>query len=76
MSQLTQSAGPASSFAFAPPEINSTTPPTIASPMIQPSRNAGALAEARGVPSISTTPMMGTGLSATPTASGNTSPMA
>ena len=43
--------------------------PARARPTIQPSRNAGPFVRARGVPSINTTAMIGTGLIVTPTAS-------
>ena len=63
----TQVAGSASSLAPAPPATASTIAPTTARPITQPSTNAGPLARARGVLSISTTAMIGIGLSATPT---------
>jgi hypothetical protein len=44
--------------------------------MSQPSANAGPFDRARGVPSMSTIAMIGTGLSATPTAIGRMSPIA
>jgi hypothetical protein len=50
--------------------------PTTISPASQPITNAGPFARVRGVTSISTTAMIGIGLSATPTASGSTRPMA
>ena len=65
---LTHFAGSPPLLAFAPLEMSSTTVPRIARPSTQPSRNAGPLARARGVASISTTPMIGNGLIVTPTA--------
>ena len=50
--------------------------PTTVSPTIQPAANAGPVARARGVPSIRTIAMIGTGLIATPTARGRMSPIA
>ena len=50
-------------------ETSSTIAPTSESPSSQPTTNAGPLARARGVTSIRTTPMIGIGLIATPTAS-------
>ena len=50
--------------------------PSSASPSTQPSTNAGPFERARGVASISTTAMIGTGLSATPTPNESTWPMA
>jgi hypothetical protein len=73
---LTRIAGPSSSDASAPLETSSTITPTSESPTSQPRMNAGPFVRARGVPSIKTTAMIGTGLSATPTASGSTSPIA
>ncbi len=65
---LTQSCGCPLSLAFAPLETSSTTVPSSASPAIQPTRNAGPFERARGVASMSTTPMIGIGLMATATA--------
>jgi hypothetical protein len=45
----------------------STTDPTTTSPAIQPRTNAGPFERARGVASMRTTAMMGTGDSETPT---------
>src|SRR4051794_36212064 len=73
---LTQVAGLACSLASAPPEARRTIVPSTASPTSQPTRNAGPLILARGVPSISTTATMGIGLSATPTPKERTSPIA
>ena len=67
LSTLTQSAGAPPSLASAPLETTRTIAPTAAIPVNHPAMNAGPFARARGVPSISTTPMMGIGLSATPT---------
>ena len=50
--------------------------PAIVRPTIQPSANAGPFDRARGVPSMRTIAMIGTGLIATPTASGRISPIA
>ncbi len=67
---MTQSSGCPSSLALAPLETSSTTVPRIATPAIQPIRNAGPFEGARGVASMSTTPMIGIGLIATATAKG------
>ena len=72
----TQVAGSPPSFAPAPPATSSTIVPTTASPRTQPARKAGPLRRPAGVPSISTTAMIGTGLSDTPTASVSTCPIA
>ena len=72
----THVAGSPALEALAPLEMSSTAVPSTASPAIQPTRNAGPLARARGVASISTTPMIGTGLMATPTANGRLCPIA
>jgi hypothetical protein len=53
-----------------------TTAPTIARPTTQPTRKAGPFVRARGVTSIRITAMIGTGLIATPIASGSTWPIA
>ena len=74
-SQSTHVAGSASSLAPAVPATTSTIAPTTARPSIQPATNAGPLTRARGVPSISTTAMIGTGLSATPTPNERTWPI-
>lgn len=66
-SALTQPAGCPWSLGPAPPEASSTIAPTRDRPRIQPRSSAGPLERARGVASISTTPMIGNGLSATPT---------
>jgi hypothetical protein len=50
--------------------------PTTARPVSQPTTKAGPLTRARGVTSIRITAMIGTGLSATPTAKGRISPIA
>ena len=76
MSTSTQVAGSLFSFAPAPPATTSTIVPTTASPTTQPTRKAGPLRRPAGVPSMSTTAMMGTGLSATPTAKESTCPIA
>ena len=60
----------------APPATARTTIETITRPATQPTANAGPLVRALGVPSIKMTAMIGTGLSATPTADGSRSPMA
>src|SRR5215213_9987630 len=54
----------------------STTAPTTPRPSSQPRTNAGPLDRARGVVNMSTTAMIGTGLSATPIASGRECPIA
>jgi hypothetical protein len=76
LSQLTQLAGWPSSLAPPGPASASTMAPTTPRPTSQPSTNASPLARARGVVSISTTAMIGTGLNATPIASGNDCPIA
>ena len=76
LSTSTQVAGSPPSFAPAPPATSSTIVPTTASPRTQPARKAGPLRRPAGVPSISTTAMIGTGLSETPTASESTCPIA
>jgi hypothetical protein len=72
----TQVAGSPSSCAPAPPDTNIAIVPTTSNPTIQPNKKAGPFDRARGVPSIRTTAMIGTGLSATPTAIGRTVPIA
>ena len=72
MSTLTQVAGSSPSVAPAPPATTRTIVPTNARPTIQPSTKAGPLTRARGVPSISTTAMIGIGLSATPSPNART----
>src|ERR1700749_4664636 len=74
--QLTQVAGEPDELAPAGPETLSTIAPTAASPVSQPATNSGPLARARREVSISTTAMIGTGLSATPTASASDPPIA
>ena len=69
---LTHVAGAPSLLADAPLEISSTITPTTARPTTQPDRNAGPFTRPFGVASISTTAMIGTGLSATPTPNENT----
>jgi hypothetical protein len=64
---LTQVAGVPCLLALAPLAASSTIVPSTAIPTIQPARNAGPLTRPLGVASISTTAMIGTGLSATPT---------
>ncbi len=76
MTQLTQVAGEPDELAPAGPATHSTIVPTTASPASQPRTNSGPLTRARRVVSISTTAMIGTGLSATPTASGSDPPIA
>jgi hypothetical protein len=76
LSQSTHVAGAPSSLASAPLDASNTITPTMVKPTIQPSRNAGPLTRARGVPSMSTTAMIGTGLNATPTANDSTCPIA
>ena len=49
---------------------------TTTRPVTQPTANAGPLERAFGVPSMRITAMIGTGLSATPTADGRMSPIA
>ena len=73
---LNPSAGPPFSLASAPLETSSTIVPTTARPRIHPARNAGPLTRPRGVASISTTAMIGIGLSATPTPNARTCPIA
>jgi hypothetical protein len=73
---LTQVAGSLSSLALMAPETSSTTVPTSVRPPSHPIRNASPLARARGVASINTTAMIGTGLSPTTTPSGRIAPMA
>ena len=67
MVQATQVAGSPASLALAPDAATSTIVPTTARPRTQPSRNIGPFTRPRGVPSISTTAMIGIGLSETPT---------
>ncbi len=73
---LTHVAGAPSELAEAPLETSSTIVPTAARPITQPSRNAGPLVRPLGVASISTTAMIGTGLSATPMPNERTCPIA
>ena len=73
---LTQVAGVPSLLADAPLEMSRTIVPTRASPTTHPARNAGPLARPLGVASISTTAMIGTGLSATPMPNDSTCPIA
>src|SRR6202034_4828327 len=63
-------------LAPAGPAMDSTIAPTTASPASQPRTNSGPLTFARRVVSISTTAMIGTGLSATPIASASDPPIA
>jgi hypothetical protein len=60
----------------APAATKRTTTVTAVRPMIQPARNVGPFCRARSLKSMRITPMMGTGLMATPMAKGSTSPMA
>src|SRR3984885_11950382 len=76
LTQLTQVAGEPDELAPAGPETLSTIAPTTASPASQPRTNSGPLTRARRVVSISTTAMIGTGLSATPTARASEPPIA
>ncbi len=69
-------AGWPASDSAAPPASTKTAAPAIARPAIQPARNAGPLWRARGVPKITTTPMIGIGLSAIPTAKTSSDPIA
>src|SRR4051794_280696 len=75
LSTSTQVAG-SPSLAPAPPATSSTIVLTTASPRTHPARNAGPLRRPAGVPSISTTAIIGTGLSDTPTANASTCPIA
>jgi hypothetical protein len=70
-SQETQSAGAPSSLAFVGPAIASRIAPPTPTPASQPTRNAGPFVRACGVTSINTTATIGIGLTATPTANGN-----
>jgi hypothetical protein len=76
LSTLTQVAGFPCSLASAGPAIASTIAPSTASPASQPSTNPGPLSLPRWDMSISTTAIIGIGLSATPTASGSACPIA
>ena len=76
MSTPTHVAGSWSSVAPAPPAATRTTVPTTVRPRTQPATNAGPLTRPRGVASMSTTAMIGTGLTATPTANESTCPIA
>jgi hypothetical protein len=60
----------------APPATNSTMTDTATSPSTHPAAKADPVERARGVPSMRITATMGIGLSATPTAEGNRSPIA
>ena len=73
---LTQVSGPPSSSCELPLASASIAAPTIVRPATQPSANAGPFERARGVPSMSTIAMIGTGLIATPIASGRICPTA
>ena len=64
---LTQVAGLPCSLADAPLAISSTIVPRTAIPSTHPVRKAGPFVRPLGVASISTTAMIGNGLSATPT---------
>ena len=75
VTQLTPSALALS--ASSAPELTSRTMTlTATSPPTHPIANAGPLVRALGVPSMRMTAMIGTGLSATPTADGSRSPIA
>jgi hypothetical protein len=69
---LAQSAGASASLAPSPLAASSTIVPRTPIPRIQPARNAGPFTRPFGVASISTTAMIGAGLSATPTAKATT----
>jgi hypothetical protein len=73
---LTQVSGSPPPVVAFPLAIASMIAPATVSPATQPIANAIPFARARGVPSISTMAMIGTGLMATPIASGRVSPIA
>ena len=73
--QLTPVAAPESGSSE-PEATSTTTTLTITSPATHPRAKAGPLVFAFGVPSIKITAMIGSGLSATPTADGSRSPIA
>lgn len=72
---LSQVAGVPCSLADAPLAISSTIVPRTAIPSTHPVRKAGPFVRPLGVASISTTAMIGTGLSATPTPNERTCPI-
>src|SRR5580704_7833770 len=74
--QLTQAAGEPDLLAPAGPARDSTMAPTMPRPSSQPATKAGPLTLARWLVSMSTTAMIGIGLSAMPTANGSDPPMA
>src|SRR4051794_8869242 len=74
--QLTQVAGDPEELAPPAPASGSAIAPTTPRPSSQPSTNMGPLTLARRLVSMSTTAMIGIGLSAIPTASGRDPPMA
>ena len=76
MTQLTHAAGEPDLLAPAEPASDSTITPTMSRPNSQPSMKAGPLTRALRLVSMSTTAMIGIGLSAIPTASGSDPPMA
>ena len=59
----------------APPATSSTITPTVVRPATQPAAKAGPLVRARGVSRMRITATIGTGLRATPTAEGSSSPI-
>ena len=76
LTQLTHAAGEPEELAPPAPARARTITPTIPRPISQPRTKAGPLTLARWLVSISTTAMIGMGLSAIPTASGSEPPMA
>jgi hypothetical protein len=63
-------------LALAPLATSRTIVPRTAIPSTQPARNAGPLVRPLAVARISTTAMIGSGLSATPTPNDKTCPIA
>src|SRR5271165_7339135 len=76
LTQLTQVAGDPDLPAPADPDRDNTIAPTMPRPISQPRTKAGPLTLALRLVSMSTTAMIGIGLSAIPTASGSDPPMA
>src|SRR5271166_883806 len=76
LTQLTQAAGDPDLLAPPVPATARTMAPTMLRPSSQPRMNAGPLTLALRLVSMSTTAMIGIGLSAIPTASGSDPPMA
>ncbi len=76
LTQLSHVAGAPDLLAPPVPARDKTMAPTMPRPASHPRTNAGPLTLARVLVSMSTTAMIGIGLSAIPTASGSDPPMA